>query len=630
MSADLPSKVAGTTKAHLNAWSEITSDPHILQNVEGFRLEFDSIPVQETIPRQYKFNDELAHVIDKEIQDLLRKEVISEVQDVSQHFVSNIFLRPKPDGKYRMIIDLSELNQSVTKNHFKMDHLDVATDMLFQGAWLTSIDLKEAYYAIPLHKEDKKFISFQWNGKFFEFNCLPFGLCSAPLIFTKTLRPVFAEFHDHGFSGFGYIDDSFIIAKSYEESIEATNFLCSLFEKLGFRVHKEKSKLEPSHELVFLGYHLDSHKMSVTPTNEKVQKVQQKIADLLQPKKVKIRQVASVLGSLNDLCKASEYGLSYTKLLEIEKIRALKFAGRKQFEGKMKISQEARQDLVWWLHNLPFQQKLIKVSPPTTTIFCDASTQGWGSSYENERTGGRWSFQENELHINVLELKAVELGLKSLCYDLFDCGICIMSDNTTAVAYLHNGGGTKSKLCNDLAKSIWSWCEKKNIWFIVGHIPGTENVVADYESRHFSENTEWKLHPSIFANICEQFGEPDVDLFASRNNCQVAKYVSWSPDPHAFAVNAFHLPWSQFKLSYAFPPFRLLNRTLQKAQHERAKIIIVAPDWLAQPWLTPLQKASKRVLRFKRRSNNLLRTENIQTQHKKSIHNIPLCAFLLC
>ena len=188
------------------------------------------------------------------------------------------------------------------------------------------------------------------------------------------------------------------------------------------------------------------------------------------------------------------------------------------------------------------------------------------------------------MHINALEILAIHYGLKSLCREIQNEGLKILSDNTTAVAYLCNGGGTRSTICNDITKNIWNWCETQNVWIMVGHIPGIDNVDADYESRHFSENTEWKLNPIIFQNICEQFGFPDIDLFASKNNFQINPYVSWGPDPNATYVNAFHIHWSQFNLVYIFPPFRLLNRVLRKIINEKAKAIVIAPDWPAQPW----------------------------------------------
>lgn len=100
--------------------------------------------------------------------------------------------------------------------------------------------------------------------------------------------------------------------------------------------------------------------------------------------------------------------------------------------------------------------------------------------------------------------------------------------------------------CNGVAHQIWQWCEDRNLWLIATHLPGVENVEADHESRNFTENTEWKLNPEIFNEICYRWGIPEIDLFASRLNNQAHTYCSWIPDLHAMFVNVFTLNWSQF------------------------------------------------------------------------------------
>ena len=613
MSPEIPQKVAGSISGHLNAWENITSDDIILNNVMGVKLIFDDFPVQESIPRQYKFNKELCDVVEIEIQQLLDKKVVTEILSIQECFVSNIFLRQKPNGEYRMIIDLSDLNKFVTKQPFKMDHLSTALDMIFPNAWMGSIDLKDAYYAIPICEEDRKFLVFQWEGRYFQFNCVPFGLSSAPWIFTKTLRPIFAKFHEANFLGFGYIDDSFIIAESQEKCQKAIDFLSNLFTDLGFRVHDKKSILKPTQELKFLGYTINSQNMSVRPTEDKKSKVKERVNNLLKQRRPKIREVASVLGLLNDICKATKFGLAYVKNLEIQKIQALKVVGKKQFEGKMSISKKSTADLKWWINNIDSANKVVTVSPPDLTLTTDASSLGWGAVFEGQKTGGRWCKEEADYHINVLELKAVELGLKSLCKDESNCGIKILSDNTTAVAYLKHQGGTKSKECNDVTKKIIFWCERRNIWLLPAFIPGSQNVEADFESRHFTDDTEWMLNPDLFHLICDKWGKPTIDLFASRNNNQIPNYASWCPDPKAMFTDAFSQNWKKFKLVYLFPPFRLLARTLQKVKMEKVRAIVVAPSWTAQPWYPVLHNMSSDYIHIPKRKGNLLQTEtNLQ------------------
>ena len=113
----------------------------------------------------------------------------------------------------------------------------------------------------------------------------------------------------------------------------------------------------------------------------------------------------------------------------------------------------------------------------------DASNMGWGAVCGNTSTGGLWSLEEQRNHINYLELKAVLLGLQSLCSVINRKHILVQSDNTTTVSYINAMGGIKSIPCNDMATIIWEWCIQRNIWLSATHIPGSYNIQADKESR---------------------------------------------------------------------------------------------------------------------------------------------------
>ena len=93
------------------------------------------------------------------------------------------------------------------------------------------------------------------------------------------------------------------------------------------------------------------------------------------------------------------------------------------------------------------------------------------------------------------------------------------------------------------------------------------------------------LSKPIFQRIVSLFGKPDIDFFASRLNAQVETYVSWRPQPIAKFVDAFSIDWSQF-FFYAFPPFCLISRCVQKIIHDQASGILVIPRWTTQPFFT--------------------------------------------
>ena len=156
----------------------------------------------------------------------------------------------------------------------------------------------------------------------------------------------------------------------------------------------------------------------------------------------------------------------------------------------------------------------------------DASLEGWGAHKGKVATEHRWREDELGTHINVLELKAILFGLQSLCPD-GNVHVRVLTDNTTALAYVKNMGGVKSEQCNEIAKEIWSWCKLHDVWITIAHIPGVLNTLADHKSRNFADNLEWELNPSLFDKACKVFGKPQVDLFASRVNTRLDHFVAF-------------------------------------------------------------------------------------------------------
>ena len=173
----------------------------------------------------------------------------------------------------------------------------------------------------------------------------------------------------------------------------------------------------------------------------------------------------------------------------------------------------------------------------------------------------------------------------SLLADQTGSHVRIMSDNATVVCYINDMGGSKSSECNRLAKSIWYWAIARNIWLSAAHVPGAKNVSADELSRHFNLQLEWKVSASVFQKISACFGSPEIDLFASRITALLPDYVSWKPDPMAKYIDAFQIDWKQFSF-YAFPPFCLISRCVQKIVQEQATGILIIPLWPSQAYFT--------------------------------------------
>ena len=134
----------------------------------------------------------------------------------------------------------------------------------------------------------------------------------------------------------------------------------------------------------------------------------------------------------------------------------------------------------------------IIVPNPSVEIKADASLNGWGAVMGSSSKAGLFSEEETQDHINVLELKAILFGLKSLACHIQLAHIKILCDNSTAVACINKFGTSHSGKCDTLSKQIWKWAQKNGNWLLATNIPGIKNTEADLESRKNEVHTEWK------------------------------------------------------------------------------------------------------------------------------------------
>ena len=242
----------------MHAWEEITSDPFILDAATHCHIEFDVLPsseINKTKPN-FTFNKSEQLIIDAEIKKFLQKGIIKLSASEQGEVISPIFITPKKDGSSRVIFNLKGLNEFVSYHHFKMDTLETAIKLMRPGCFMTSIDLKDAYYSIPVAPECHKYLKFVWKETLYCFTCLPKGLTSSPRLFTKVLKPVFASLRTKfGQTSLGYIDDPLYMEDTQEDCLWATLHAVQLIRKLGFQIHPEEYFLMPTQCIEFLGFY---------------------------------------------------------------------------------------------------------------------------------------------------------------------------------------------------------------------------------------------------------------------------------------------------------------------------------------------------------------------------------------
>ena len=173
----------------------------------GYHIPFqDSPPSLTPVPlsfRTYNPGSRKSLALCQEVSKMLEKGALEIVADPGFGFYSRLFLVEKATGGWRPVIDLSPLNGFVRQTPFKMETPASVVASVREGDFLASVDLKDAYFQVPIHQESRKYLRFLSEGVVYQFKVLCFGLCTAPQVFTRVFAfvSVWAHSAASGFSG---------------------------------------------------------------------------------------------------------------------------------------------------------------------------------------------------------------------------------------------------------------------------------------------------------------------------------------------------------------------------------------------------------------------------------------------
>ena len=522
------------------------------------------------------------------VSEFLEYKIIKVISPNHDQYISHIFPVPKKTlGEFRIIFDLSDLNEYVRKVHFKMDSISDIFIMIKPGDFFVSVDLSDAYYCIAMHLLSMPYLTFIFLNVYYQFTCLPQGLSSAPRIFTKVMRVVLSFLRIRSVRIAAWIDDFLIAARSRQLCQEHAFLTVRTFEELGFVPNREKSQLVPVQRINHLGLVWDSVEYSVSVPPDKVADVRSKCLRALSSR-VPLRLLSSILGSLEYFRWGYPHTAVHYRRLQYFVNSCL--SKGMPYDVKVSVSSDARIDLKWW-------SKVGDVLPSRSLfpfdasleIFCDASLTGWGCwTSTGKEAFGAWSPSEEGLHINVLECKSVLFGFQCFFRYTYNCDILIRSDSSTVVSYINKQGGTVSPLVCDVALELWEFCIARKIVVRAYHLSGTSNTRADRLSRMEHCDHSYYLTQFYFEKLsaCLPFALK-IDCFASRLNFKISNFISHYCDPMSSWVDAFSVTWTDNV--YLFPPFPLVSRVLSKfISDETDHGLLVCPYWPSQPWFPTL------------------------------------------
>ena len=247
-----------------------------------------------------------AAALRQEVQSLLQKQAVEIVTHVhAPAFYSHLFVVPKPGGRWRPVIDLSQLNRMLCIPRFRMETARALRRSVRQGDFAVSLDLSDAYLHVPMHLSTRKYLRFAIDGEVYTFTALPFGLSISPWVFTRLMDVVVAYLRRVTISEVSnYLDDCLQKHLDPLQLQADLQVFLQLMDSVGFLVNREKSSLLPAQDFVHLGMRFATRLYMVFPTEKRIIKLQERGRALLGQPTATPRALHQFLGtcvSLADL-----------------------------------------------------------------------------------------------------------------------------------------------------------------------------------------------------------------------------------------------------------------------------------------------------------------------------------------
>ena len=523
------------------------------------------------------------------VQGLLEDGVIERAK--GKVFLNRLFEVPKKDSDTtRLVLDVSRLNKHITPFKFKMTTVASVRLALRPGCYMASLDLKDAYWHVPIHRSYRPYLAFSAGGRVFQFRVMPFGLNIAPRVFTRILRPVHQALVREGVQVLMYLDDWLIYASSSEDCLRMVKRTLEVGRGMGLLFNLEKSHLLPTQSLQWLGMSWDSVACDLSLSGENRRRCRMKLFRTVHASSISLRQWESLLGSLNYAAQVVPLGRLRTRRL----IRmGLQHFERVDRDAVVSLPRQARHRLSWWLSGRRLESRDPWVPPaPGLSLTTDASDAGWGyQSSLGHQGAGLWDETQARFHINVKELRTVYIALLREP-DLQHCVVRVLLDNMTSVHCINKQGTVRSSSLLRASELLLEEAHRRGLLLQASHLAGSGNTWADALSRGSTSSIGWSLPPSCFADLKEWAGSPVIDLFASHVDHLLPRYLSRTQRTPSGGPDAFSEDWNRWPFVYLFPPpdTQTMLRVVSLLEVYRGRALLVAPRWETQPWFAALSR----------------------------------------
>lgn len=283
----------------------ITSNKWVHQWVQqGFPLWWDRKKGAPK-PKRFKNNasaltSEAAAFITTSLLLLLAAGAVQRWDSPSSPFptvVSPLGVVPKANGNLRLILDLRYVNEHLFCPHFKFESLKSLQDILVSSDLMATVDLQNGYWQMRMHPAFTQYLGFEWEGKFYVFTVLPFGLSTAPWCFQLLMRQFCAHLRSQGFRLLNYLDDFlFLLGTDPVKAKKDLARLVAIFCEFGLVPNWQKCSLDPSTLVKCLGFMIDSVRGTFSVCRKRWQKFVSLVKFTLGMARVSARTLSQVTG----------------------------------------------------------------------------------------------------------------------------------------------------------------------------------------------------------------------------------------------------------------------------------------------------------------------------------------------
>ena len=525
------------------------------------------------------------------VRELVSKGLVVECVD-APYIVNPLSVARNSGGKCRLILDLSRINKFIAKKSVKYEDWKMVLLFLKQRCWLVKFDVHSAYHHIDIFGPHTDFLGFSWADflgfswetseglKFFKFLVLPFGITTAPFLFTKVTRPLVKKWRSEGKQVVMYLDDGLLVGNSYEETVLIArevkqDLLCS-----GFVPKVEKCSWEPSQDIEWLGLALDTKEMRLFIPDKRINKALLTCEHLLSlclshHRRVHVKSVASLVGQIVSMFMVfGKLTQLMTRFLSIDIVKS------PSWNCFITLSRESMQQIVFWRDNLKHKnfRFLNKPTRVTDLVYSDASKTGYGGFCVNSNCGishGQWSYEESRMSSTWRELKAVHNIMISMIRLLQNRNVKWYTDNKN-VEHIVNKGSMKGHL-QSIAWDIYNDCVKHGISLEIEWVPRTDNEKADYVSK-IVDKDDWAISSDIFDILDRKWGPHTIDRFASYYNTKLPRFTSRFWNPGSLGIDAFSFDWKN-ENNWIVPPISIIGKVILHISDNIANGTLVVPQW---------------------------------------------------